>query len=168
MVAEAGGTDGEADPHIWMSAKNGIRMVCAIRDGLSASYPEYADTFAEHADAYIGRIADQDAALRASADSMNPKTFLTTHGSFGYLAKDYALSQLVINGEGKEPGARTLTAIIDTAKESGAHIIITEPSSGNRAAAVLAEELGVSSLSIDTLSLGYLDTLRKIVEVLSQ
>lgn len=168
VVAEAGGADGEPDPHIWISAQNGIQMVCAIRDGLVASYPEYADAFTENADVYLGKISDADTALRAAAESMNPKAFLTTHGSFGYLAKDYAISQLVITREGKEPTARTLAAIIDTAQESGVHLIITEPSSVSRAAAVLAEELGVSPLSIDTLSPRYLDTLRKVAEVVSQ
>lgn len=166
-VAEAGSDDGETDPHIWMSAENGVQMTKTIRDALADRFPEDADRFTANADAYLTRLADADAALRAAADRMNPPAFLATHGSFGYLARDYQITQLVIAEGEKEPGAKALAKLADSAKAANIHIIITEPLSGTRAANVLGEEIGVPPQEIDPLSPQYLETLGRVAEVLS-
>ena len=166
-VAEAGSDEGETDPHIWMSAVNGMQMTQTVRDVLSERFPEYADQFSANADAYLMRLADADAALRTAAERMNPPVFLATHGSFGYLARDYEITQLVIAEGEKEPGAKALARLADSAKAANVHIIITEPLSGTRAADVLAEEIGVVPQKIDPLSPQYLQTLGKVAEVLS-
>ena len=165
-LAETGGEEGEMDPHIWLSAKNGILMTESVRDGLAHQYPELADEFSKNADEFISRLKQADVRLSAATERMHPKTFLTTHGSFGYVSSDYNITQLVITMEGKEPSARELAGIIDSAKSSGVRLIITEPLSGERTAAVLAEELGVVPVKIDTLSARYLNTLNTIAEVL--
>lgn len=51
-VAEAGGEEGEMDPHIWLSARNGILMTNAVRDEMTAQYPEFAERFSDRAAAY--------------------------------------------------------------------------------------------------------------------
>ena len=165
-LAETGGEEGEMDPHIWLSAKNGILMTESVRDGLAHQYPELADEFSKNADEFISRLKQADVRLSVATERMHPKTFLTTHGSFGYVSSDYNITQLVITMEGKEPSARELAGIIDSAKSSGVRLIITEPLSGERTAAVLAEELGVVPVKIDTLSARYLNTLNTIAEVL--
>lgn len=167
-VAEAAGDGDELDPHIWLSAKNGILMTESVRNGLAAQYPEYAGQFALNAEKYRASLTDVDAALHAAVEAMEPKTFLTTHGSFGYLAVDYNITQLVIAREGKEPAARDLAKIIDEARRTGVHLVIIEPLSGGRTAEVLAEELGIAPAKINPLSLNYVATLAEIAEVLGQ
>lgn len=165
-VAEAGSEEGETDPHIWLSARNGILMTKAICDGLSAQYPDLAERFSAQADAFCAALSDVDARLADAAASMEPKAFLTTHGSFGYLAEDYNITQLVIAREGKEPAARELAEIVDSAKSAGVHIIVTEPLSGERTAMVLSEEIGIEPVQINPLSVHYMDTLNSLEEVL--
>lgn len=167
-VAEAGGEEGEMDPHIWLSARNGILMTNAVRDGLTAQYPEFAERFSDRAAAFCAGLSDADTRLAAAAETMEPKAFLTTHGSFGYLAEDYSLTQLVIAREGKEPAARELAEIVDSAKAAGVHIIVTEPLSGERTAIVLSEELGVVPVQINPLSVHYMDTLNSLAGVLKE
>jgi zinc transport system substrate-binding protein len=161
-------TDEEIDPHIWLSAQNGICMTDTICQGLSKLYPDQEEVFSKNAKTYIARLQDIDRLLSAAAESMQPKIFLTTHGSFGYLAADYNISQLVIAGEGREPAAQKLAEITDAAKAAGVHLIITEPLSGEQIAVVLAEELGVSPVKVNPLSPNYTETLHRIAEVLKQ
>lgn len=167
-VAEAGSEEGETDPHIWISARNGILMTHAVRDGLSERYPALADRFSANADAFIAQLSEADARLSAAADTMHPKVFLATHGSFGYLAADYNITQLVITHEGKEPAAHELAEMVDAAKAAGVHSIVTEPLSGERAAMVLSEELDVVPVEINPLSVHYTDTLNALAEVLKK
>ncbi len=161
-VAEAGGEEGETDPHIWISARNGILMTEAVRDGLAVRYPELTERFSERADVFCAGLSAMDARLAAAADAMKPRAFLTTHGSFGYLAADYNISQLVIAREGKEPAARELAEIVDSAKAAGVHIMVTEPLSGERTAMVLSEELGIVPVRINPLSVHYMDMLNSL------
>lgn len=165
-VAEAGGEEGETDPHIWFSARNGILMTEAVRDGLTMRYPEFAERFRERADAFCAELSEVDGRLGAAADAMEPKAFLTTHGSFGYVAADYDLTQLVVVREGKEPSARELTGIVDSARAAGVRSIVTEPLTGERTARVLSEELGVVPVQINPLSVHYMDTLSSFAEVM--
>ncbi|HJJ99021.1 MAG TPA: zinc ABC transporter substrate-binding protein [Methanocorpusculum sp.] len=166
-VAEKGGEEGEMDPHIWLSARNGMLMTKAVCDGLTARYPELAERFSERTAAYLRQLSDADTRLADAAKTMKPKEFLTTHGSFGYLAEDYSLTQLVIAREGKEPAPQEFAKIVDLAKDDGVHIIVTEPLSGERSAITLSKELGVKPVQINPLSVHYIDTLNSLAKILS-
>ena len=140
-------------------AGDGFTVISVVPEGMSPH--TYEPTPSD-----VSSFAAADMWFTLGEGSMEPKAFLTTHGSFGYLAEDYNITQLVIAREGKEPAARELAEIVDSAKSAGVHIIVTEPLSGERTAMVLSEELGIEPVQINPLSVHYMDTLNSLEEVL--
>ncbi|WP_421909288.1 metal ABC transporter solute-binding protein, Zn/Mn family [Methanolacinia petrolearia] len=56
-------TKGGADPHIWLSPRNAVKMAENIRDGLSEFDPSGTDYYAENTAAYIGELEDLDSEI---------------------------------------------------------------------------------------------------------
>ncbi|HJJ55827.1 MAG TPA: metal ABC transporter substrate-binding protein [Methanocorpusculum sp.] len=166
LVEEGSDDPHEIDPHIWMSAKNGIKMTELIRDCLSDIYPDNRDVIFNNADVYLHKLKDVDIKIQKSVKQMNPPIFIATHGSFGYLSSDYNLKQLVVEHDGKEPTAQELKNIIDKARKFKIHIVITEKLSSRNIADTISKELNVTPITIDPLSTDYIGTLNSIADAL--
>jgi hypothetical protein len=94
-------------------------MVGVIRDKLTELAPEHAADFARNHDAFVAELDALDRDLHALLDPLPNRRFMVFHPAWGYFADTYGLTQVPIEREGKEPGARGLAALIDQAKADG-------------------------------------------------
>ena len=88
--------------------------------------------------------------------------FLVVHPSWGYFADTYELIQVPIENEGKAPGARTLTTLIEQAKREKVKVIFVQPQFDKRTATQLASAIGAQVIAIDPLASDYADNLREV------
>ena len=79
-------------------------------------------TIAVHLANYLTSLTELDNAMRDGLAHCATRTIVSSHRSFGYLARDYQLEQAGIAGlsPGDEPSAKQLQAMIDLAK--GNHV----------------------------------------------
>ncbi|MGM0214133.1 metal ABC transporter solute-binding protein, Zn/Mn family [Enterococcus sp. AZ109] len=135
----------ELDPHVWLDPVLAIQEVETIRDDLSAKYPDDKAVFEENAAAYIEKLQALDTQYQtAFADAAN-KTFVTQHAAFGYLARQYGLTQEAIAGVSpdQEPSPARLSELKHYVDDHNVRVIYFEENATSKVAETLSQETGV-------------------------
>ena len=166
--AKAGhGHDEEFDPHVWVSPANVRHMAVKIAEAFSRADPAQASAYSANLAAFLREIDALDAELRAvfAGVPADRRVFLVFHPAWGYLARDYGLTQTAIEFEGKEPSPRRLGALIAQAKALGVKVIFVQPQMSRRTAESIAQALGARVLVADPLAADWAGNLRAVAGV---
>ncbi len=167
-----GHTDGHdaVDPHVWLSPMLVRQMLPVIVKTLGKALPERAAEFRENARKFSDELEalDQELAKDFAAFPPERRAFLTFHPSWGYFARNYQLIELSIETEGKEPGPKTMKAVIDAARARGISSVFVEPQFPKSTARAIADSIGATVVEVDPLSEDlpalYRDVAKKLVE----
>lgn len=155
-------SDHEQDPHVWTSPLLAKHMAGRIRDKLSELASEHAAEFALNHDALIADLDALDAELHALLDPLPNRKFLVFHPAWGYFADHYGLIQVPIEHQGKSPGARALTVLIEQAKQDGIKVVFVQPQFDKRQARQVARAIDGAVVAVDPLDADYVDNLRRV------
>jgi zinc transport system substrate-binding protein len=159
---------GGMDPHIWMSPVNAETMVQNICDGLVQIDPANKAYYEENRDAYLQELTQLDQDIRNGLSGVVNRRFIVDHPAFGYFAKEYNLTMISIEVEGKEPTPAGITHLIDQAKEYNIKVIFVSPQFNQQSAEVIASAIGGEVVSIDPLAKDYITNMRLILDRLVQ
>lgn len=146
-------TDGKVDPHQWLSLKEAINQCNNIKEALIDIDPDNKSYYEEN---YNKVKADFDALYNEylpKFESLDNKNFVTSHEAFGYLCRDFGLTQRALNdlfGEG-EITPKKLESLVDYCKEEGITTIFSEEEDSQKEAETLANEIGGKVTPIYTL-----------------
>lgn len=169
---------GGLDPHVWLSPAMAIQQVRNIEKGLSEAVPEHKEAFKANADAYVAQLEALDKEFQEGLKDSLRKDFITQHAAFGYLAKQYGLTQVPIAGLSpeQEPSAAQMAEIIEFAKEHNVKTIFFETLVSSKVADTIAAELGAKSAVLNPIEglteediaggLDYLGLMRQNLEAL--
>lgn len=150
------------DPHVWTSPQEAKIMVKNIYEGLVAVDPDNEATYKQNYDAYIAKLDESDAKLKAALAGKEGTSFIVYHPAWGYLADDYGLHEISIEVEGKEPSAQDMQKLIDTAKEKGIKVIFVQKGFSTASAETIATQIGGEVVEIDPLAKDYIDNLNTV------
>ncbi|MGB0846159.1 MAG: metal ABC transporter solute-binding protein, Zn/Mn family [Thiolinea sp.] len=164
---EAHDAENETDPHLWTSPLLVMQMAEQIRDQLIALKPADKALFTENHAAFINELEALDQEFKALFSEAEGKTFLVFHPSWGYFADAYGLTQVAIESEGKEPGARALAALIKQAKQNEAKTIFVQPQFDQRAAKQVAKAIDGKVVAIDPLAADYFVNMRRAARLIA-
>lgn len=102
-------THGQIDPHTWLSPVCALQLSRNILQALSQIAPEQQAYFEENYRGLEKRLAELDKEYRETLSACRKKEIVVTHEAFGYLCREYGLTQLAIMGLSAEaeptPGA---------------------------------------------------------------
>lgn len=143
----------ELDPHVWLDPVLAQKEVETIRDALVKKFPEKKAEFEKNTSAYLQKLADLDQEYQAAFANAKNKTFVTQHAAFGYLAKQYGLTQESIAGisPDQEPSPSRLAELKKYIKENNVKVIYFEESASSKVANTLASETGVELAVLNPL-----------------
>ncbi|SFB35517.1 zinc transport system substrate-binding protein [Cohnella sp. OV330] len=135
------------DPHVWLSPVLAQREVERIRDGLSKADSAHAADYEANAKAYIAKLQQLDADYRTALGQAKNKTFVTQHAAFGYLAREYGLTQLPISGlsPDQEPTPAQMASVVKEIKSLGISTIFFEELVDPKVAETIASETGAKT-----------------------
>jgi zinc transport system substrate-binding protein len=139
-------------------------MARAIRDALARLDPTHADEYARNEVAFEADLDALDAEIRRRLSAARGRAFLAFHPSWGYFADAYGLRQIPIESGGKEPGPRTLAAVVERAKALGVRVVFVQEQFSRRTAEAIAQEIGARVVVVDPLAGDYLSNLRSVAE----
>ena len=144
---------GGLDPHVWLSPALAIQEVRNIEKGLAEAAPEHKDAFKANADAYVAKLEALDQEFTDGLKDAKRKDFITQHAAFGYLAKQYGLTQVPIAGLSpeQEPSASQMAEIIDFAKEHNVKTIFFETLVSSSVADTIASEIGAKTAVLNPI-----------------
>ena len=159
--------NGTADPHIWMSPVKARTMVENICAGLVKADPENASFYVANKDAYVDELVRLDEYIRTALDGKTNRTIIVYHPAWGHFADEYGLTQIAIELDGKEPTARSLSALIDTARRENVSVIFVQQQLSTTAAQAIAEETGARVVTLDPLAKDYVSAMRQTADIMA-
>lgn len=162
--------DDELDPHLWTSPLQLKTIALNVCEALVALDVHNADAYRVGSAKLIQRLSNLDSELRTSVEKLPQKarTFIVFHPSYGYFARDYGMTQLTVEVNGKEPKPRDLFNLAKTGKENNVHIVFVQPQFSKRAAATIAKELDAVILDTDPLAFDYEKNIRTLLNAIQE
>ena len=141
----------EVDSHIWLSPANAKIMAENICAGLSARYPEHADTFAENLEKLLADIEALEAYGNTQLANLSTREMITFHDGFGYFAQafDLHILEAVEEESGSEASAQELKHLIGIVREHELTAVFTERNGSVSAAEVICRETGIRQYTLD-------------------
>ncbi|WP_370694079.1 MULTISPECIES: metal ABC transporter substrate-binding protein [Peribacillus] len=170
----------QLDPHVWLSPVLAQKEVQTITDAIVKQDPENKDYYERNSKNYIQQLKELDELYRTTLDKPSNKEMITQHAAFGYLAKEYGLTQVPIAGlsPSEEPSPAKLAELKKYAKEHQINVIYFEETTSPKVAQTLAGELGAETEVLNTLEglskedqekgLGYIEVMKNNLKSLEK
>ena len=161
-------TQGQKDPHVWMSPKN-IKIIAKnIFDTLAKQDSKNRLIYEKNYKKFILHVEKIDAKIRdILKNSPKNSKFMVFHPAWGYFAKEYHLVQLPIQVEGKAPTPKGLIRIIKIAKSDHIKAIFTQPEFSHKVADKLAEQLHIKVIKATPLDPNWEENLIKFARAIA-
>ena len=156
------------DPHIWLSPRSAMVQVENIYKGLVAVDPENSEYYYRNKEQYINDLEVLDTDITESLSGFDGRNFMVFHPSWGYFSRDYDLTMIAVEIEGKEPSAGDMVHLVETAKENNIKFIFVQPQFSTKSAEVIAKEIGGSVVAVDPLPQDYITNLRIVSNTFAQ
>ena len=163
---EEKGERGQKDPHVWLSPKLVKKMAPVIVQTLIKALPAFQSEFKANLKIFQTEMSALDSEINQMLKPLKNRYFLVYHPAWGYFARAYGLTQVPIEIEGKEPGAKSLYRFIQMAKENGAKVIFTERGFSSKTATAVARAIGGRVVFLDPLAEDYVNGMKKTAEAL--
>jgi len=158
----------DRDPHVWLSPRNVEIMVGHVYEGLVQVDPANEKYYRENLEAYLQELDVLNREIEALFSNVTNRIFIAYHPSWRYFARDYNLTQIPIEKEGKEPTAASIAALIEQAKRLNVKVVVVSPQFNVKSAEVVAEEIGGKIVLADPLAEDYVNNLRSVALRLSE
>ncbi len=144
---EEHGDEHGLDPHVWLSPVLAQKEVTSILEAFVKADPANEADYKKNTDAYIAKLQELDEAYKSGLKDVKTKEFVTQHAAFGYLAKEYGLTQVAIAGLSpeQEPTPAKMIDIVKFAKENHVTTIFFETLVDPKVAETVAKEIGATT-----------------------
>ncbi len=159
MIDKEEGGKKITDPHAWQDLSNGKLYVANIEKALSQADPAGEEIYKANAQAYLKKIEDMDAWVKAEFAKIPQKErrIITSHDAFGYFGQAYGVTLLAPVGYSTEaePSAKAIGALIRQIKKEKIKALFVENITDPRMMERIAQETGTKvggSLFSDALS----------------
>lgn len=108
-VIESEEYENSADPHAWMSARNGLTYLQNIRDALVTLAPEYEEEFNFNYQIYRQQVEDLDQEIEATLASIprHKRILITSHDAFRYFGRRYGVQVEAVLGTSTDADVQT-------------------------------------------------------------
>ena len=166
--------EGDAiDPHSWLSLKNAEIQSENIKNTLVKLDEKNKDYYEENYNKFKDKLEELYNEYKPKFDALSKKDFVTGHAAFGYLCRDYGLSQKSVEdlfAEG-EPTSKQLEDLVNYCKTNNIKTVFSESLASPKISDTLAKEVNASVVPILTLESkeddkSYIEAMRYNLEVI--
>lgn len=161
------GHDQTVDPHIWVSAKNALIMARNMYDEVVKLDPENKEFYTARFNTLADELRQTDARLDSLTKLAPNKAFAVMHPSLSYFARDYGLTQLSVEQDGKEATPAQIKERIDRARKLQPAIFLALQESGSKEASAVASEMGLPLIEVHLNDVDWLTQLNIIADALA-
>lgn len=157
-----------ADPHIWSSAKNALKISENMFNAVIEIDAENADYYRGNFEKLQAKIIETDSVITNLTKDLTSRSFIIYHPALGYFAKDYGLTQHSVEFEGKKPSTAQIKKLIDLARDENIKVVFVQKEFDEKSAEVVAKEIGAKSYVINPLSYEWDTELIRIAKILAE
>ena len=164
---------GGKDPHVWLSLMDAIKEAENIKNAFCEVDPNNKEYYEDNFEKLKKEFTDLNNEYVNKFNSLSNKDFVTGHAAFGYLCRDFGLTQKSIAdvfGEG-ELTPKNLEALINYCKTNNVKVIFSEATASEKEAETLAKEVGAKVVKIYSLetkedNMSYLEGMKYNLETI--
>ena len=146
---------GGIDPHIW----NAIVPAKIIAHNTLQAFldldPYNKTIYQENYERLIEEIDETAQQLHAMLDTLTVRTFIIYHPALTYFASEFALQQLAIETDGKEPSVSSMKTLIDEARNTQVRIVFVQQEFDRKHAQQVAAAIGARLVVINPLDINW-------------
>jgi len=156
------------DPHVWSSPKTAKQLIANTYKVLLQLAPEKEQEYTTNYMKLMSDINVMDKGAKAIFDQTPNKAFMIYHPALSYMARDYGLTQISIEHDGKTPSPAHMKHIIDLAKKHKIKTIFIQKQFNIENATIIAKEINAKLIQIDPLSINWLEEMNQIISNLKE
>ncbi len=162
------GEEGNIDRHTWLGKEGALILAGHIKETLIRIDGAGRQVYEENYRTLVQDVEREFSALASELASLRGKTVFVYHPAFGYFLDEFGIVQEAVEVGGKEPSAKTLSALIDKAKEEKPAAIFVQPQFSTRAAKNVADAVGAQVVALDDLAPDWLANIRRMGDALKK
>jgi len=156
------------DPHIWVNPTNVKLIATNICNALSKIDSNNSSYYKTNLDNYLKELDYLDEEIKEILKNTPKKsTFMVFHPAWGYFAKQYNLTQLPVEVEGKEPKMKALVKLMKKAKKEKVHAIFTQPEFSDKSAQIIANNLNINVIKTSPLAPNWSENLINLAKAIA-
>lgn len=155
------------DPHIWCSPKTLGKMAENTYNAIVREMPD-STKYGEHYTTLCTRLLELDEEVSELCRQSPRSTFFIYHPALTYLARDYGLTQVAVEHEGKEPSAKHLAHIIKQARAEGTKHIFYQSEFPASSVEIICKDCDATAVEINPLEENIFDNIRHIVTLITE
>jgi zinc transport system substrate-binding protein len=155
-------TDLNADRHTWLGLKPSKIMAAHMRDILFKIDPAGKDLYESNYQALVNDIDSVFGNLKKTLKPLSGKTVLVFHPAFGYFLDEFGIKQEAVETGGKEPNAKSLSALIQKARAEKTPVIFVQSQFPVNAAKTVADAVGAEVVMLDPLSPHWIENIKRM------
>lgn len=156
--------ESSADPHIWLAPNELKIMATNAFNAINTLYPDsikYMDAYIE----LIDNINATDDMIRKRLDSSEQHAFIVYHPSLAYYAREYGLTQIAIENDGKEPSLANMKECIEQALSTGCKVMLYQKEFSHKVVRTFSKQTGIKAMEFDPTSENILENLLYITDL---
>ncbi|SFC31809.1 metal ABC transporter solute-binding protein, Zn/Mn family [Clostridium uliginosum] len=141
------------DPHSWLGLTQAKKQCENIKDTLISLDEKNKQVYEDNYESFKLELESLYNEYLPKFESLAKKDFITGHAAFGYLCRDFGLTQKSVEnlyGEG-EPTPKELESLVNFCKDNKIKTIFSESLASPKVSETLASEVGASVVPIYTL-----------------
>lgn len=150
------------DPHYWVSPRQAKVMAGNMLKSLLVHCDIDSALLKSKVEILLAKLDDLDAKLK----ECTAKAFMIYHPALTYLARDYGMTQLTIEQEGKSISPREYAEQIEKAKELGVKVLFCQKGYDTERVKGAANDLGAEIVEIQPESSDYIGQMTAIINAL--
>ena len=155
------------DPHIWCSPKALGKMAENTYNAIAREMPD-STKYGERYTALCIKLLELDEEVTELCRQSPHSTFFIYHPALTYLARDYGLTQVAVEHEGKEPSAKHLSRIIEQARAEGVKHIFYQSEFPASSVEVICNDIGATAVEINPLEEDIFSNIRQIATLITE
>jgi len=152
------------DPHIWLAPAEVKIMAKNTLNALKVGFPQHSSAFDKNYTRFIARIDSVSAAIDQKLAPMKNRNILIFHPALAYYARQFNLSQIALEFDGKEPSPKHMKEIVDLAHQQNIHVIFIQKEFDPAFARQLSREIDGKVVIIDPLDYNWEKQMLDITE----
>lgn len=152
------------DPHIWLSPNAVKVQIKNIYESLAEFDPENKDFYKSNYENFKAEIDSVYSEMKNVLKDYESKKFLVYHPAWTYFARDFNLTQISLEEEGKAPSPLTVKKLVETAEKENIKAIFVQKQFDKKNAETAAKEFGGEVIQIDPLDENWLKNMISITK----
>jgi zinc transport system substrate-binding protein len=156
------------DPHLWLDPEGLAAIACASRDAFAGADPAHSAEYAAACASFLDRLAGAAEKARGLLAPYAGRSFVVHHGAFTRYAAAFALHQVALEVEEKEPSAAHLAEVTELVKREKIACLYAQNAHNPAPVEIVAKATGAQIRSLDSLPAEPVAAIADRAEILSR